>query len=127
MKKIYFSLFLLFVPFLSMADLPMIPEDGCSASASHYNPALPTIPISRLYTIDRRCYVTDEQKKNSPYNAVVALIDNEGDAYCTGTVMKQLSTGKLYVRTAKHCVIDNFDNIEKHLNIRAVSNRTYLH
>ena len=107
MKKIYFSLFLLFVPFLSMAA-----DDGCS-------------PSLLLYTIDRRCYVTDEQKKKSPYNAVVALIDNEGDAYCTGTVMKHSSTGKLYVRTAKHCVIDSFDNIEKQLNIRAVSNRTY--
>lgn len=34
------------------------------------------------YTIDRRCYVTDEQKRVSPYNAVVRLDD------CTSTIVK---------------------------------------
>ena len=31
------------------------------------------------YTIDKRCYVTDEQKKEKPYNAVVALVHDDGE------------------------------------------------
>ena len=67
MKKYITISLLLFVPFMSMA------ADHCT------NP--------KEYTVDKRCYVTDEQKKEKPYNAVVALIDNV-DPYFTGTIVK---------------------------------------
>lgn len=54
------------------------------------------------YKIDRRCYVTDEQKQQNPYSATVALIDEYKDPYCTGTIIE--NKGKLYIVTAKHCV-----------------------
>ncbi len=53
------------------------------------------------YTIDRRCYVTDEQKKTKPYNAVVRIED------CTGTIVRKSNTS--YVYTAKHCM-SNVEN-----------------
>ena len=56
------------------------------------------------YTVDKRCYVTDAQKKEKPYNAVVGLVDKNG-VYCTGTIV---STGnELYLYTAKHCTDHN--------------------
>lgn len=58
------------------------------------------------YTVDRRCYLTDEQKQEPPYNAVVALYNEYGN-YCTGTIVKNPNDGKLYVYTAKHCVESN--------------------
>ncbi len=54
------------------------------------------------YTIDRRCYVTDVQKEQLPYNTVVALVE-DGIKYCTGTIIKD-ENGDLYVYTARHCV-----------------------
>lgn len=54
------------------------------------------------YTIDKRCYVTDEQKQEKPYNAVVGFIGGYGGMVCTGTIVK--SGDKLFVYTAKHCV-----------------------
>lgn len=71
-------------------------SDRCQNNGAHYND----------YTIDRRCYLTDEQKQKSPYNAVVALYDKGGN-YCTGTIVKNPNDGKLYVYTARHCVDDN--------------------
>ena len=53
------------------------------------------------YTVDKRCYVTDEQKQEKPYNAVVALIDENKDVRCSGTIVKQ--NNRLYLYTAKHC------------------------
>ena len=50
------------------------------------------------YTLDRRCYVTDEQKQQAPYNAVVKL--NEGGT-CTGTIVKK--GDEYFMYTAKHC------------------------
>ncbi len=55
------------------------------------------------FTIDRRCYVTDEQKTKKPFNATVALLDNN-KPYCTGTIVKY--EDKLYVYTANHCAKD---------------------
>ena len=52
------------------------------------------------YTIDKRCYVTEEQKTQRPYNAV-ALVDTE-EGMCTGTVIKG-KNGKPQFLTAKHC------------------------
>ena len=53
------------------------------------------------YTIDKRCYVTDEQKKETPFNAVVGIY-GDYDISCTGTVVKQ--DDELYIYTARHCV-----------------------
>ena len=46
------------------------------------------------YTIDRRCYVTDKQKQQKPYNATVGLIDVDGYIYCTGTLGVFMETSK---------------------------------
>ena len=51
------------------------------------------------YTIDKRCYVTDEQKTQKPYNAVVKFTGNED---CTGTIVKE-EDGTPYLYTAEHC------------------------
>lgn len=59
------------------------------------------------FTVDRRCYVTDEQKKEKPYNAVVKLYG------CTGTIVK--IKNDYYIYTAKHCVssekVDSYESI----------------
>lgn len=60
------------------------------------------------YTVDKRCYVTSEQKKEKPYNAVVALVDESG-VYCTGTIVSK--DNKLYLYTAKHCTDRNRDKL----------------
>lgn len=88
MKKYIIISLLLFIPSLAMA------ADHCT------NPS--------EYTIDRRCYVTDEQKQQKPYNAVVGLVDNRG-IYCTGTIVEE--DGFLYVFTASHCVIPTSDSV----------------
>ena len=85
MKYIILPL-LLFIPFVSMAD------DHCT------NP--------NEYTIDKRCYVTDEQKETAPYNASVALVknvDGKYENYCSGTIVKG-PDGTPYLYTAAHCV-----------------------
>lgn len=68
------------------------------------------------YTVDKRCYVTDEQKKEKPYNAVVALVDESGP-YCTGTIVKG-KDGKPYLYTAKHCTNDGKDLVSSTLRIK---------
>lgn len=82
-----------FLLFLILPTLSWAEHDSCS---------YPT-----QYTIDKRCYVTEAQKKQKPYNAVVALSDIEFNAgnpiYCTGTIVKY--DGKLYLYTARHCVV----------------------
>lgn len=90
MKKYIIISLLLFIPSLAMA------VDHCT------NP--------KEYTADKRCYVTDEQKKEKPYNAVVALVDGNY-VYCTGTIRDY--KGKLYVYTAIHCVFDKSRNDTK--------------
>lgn len=56
------------------------------------------------YTIDKRCYVTEEQKSQKPYNAVVSL----KKGFCTGTIVNINDVA--YVYTAKHCVDNDEDN-----------------
>ena len=85
------SLFV-FVPFMSMAT------DHCT------NPT--------KYTVDKRCYVTEAQKRTKPYNAVVALGFYDGEHYfnhCTGTIVKG-KNGNPYLYTAKHCTADEGDS-----------------
>ncbi len=71
------------------------------------------------YTVDRRCYVTDEQKAQKPFNSVVALIDG-GGIYCTGTIVTQGTRYSPFfsyntqnqnpiILTAKHCTDRNRD------------------
>lgn len=54
------------------------------------------------YTIDRRCYITDEQKQMFPYNTVVEITNVCG--HCTGVIVKDKYDGNLYVYSAGHCV-----------------------
>ena len=54
------------------------------------------------YTIDKRCYVTDAQKNEIPYSATVALVEDNGYKYCSGTIVEDKNI--LYVFTAKHCM-----------------------
>ena len=56
------------------------------------------------FTIDKRCYVRNFQKKIKPYNAVVKVSSPDG-GWCSGTIVKN-PNGKLYLYTAKHCVIN---------------------
>jgi len=89
------------------------------------------------YTIDRRCYVTAEQKKEKPYKAAVALIkktygrhaDVFTDIYCSGTIVKRqgltsTDTG-YFVYTAKHCVSDNGDNLRNQIQIQTPSGQEF--
>ena len=82
MKKILILFSLLFVPNFCWAL-----DDACTKPDE--------------YTIDKRCYVTDAQKKTKPYNAVVALLDNDYNGFCTGTMVRY--NGGYYLYTAKHC------------------------
>ncbi|MBO4745589.1 MAG: trypsin-like serine protease [Alphaproteobacteria bacterium] len=63
------------------------------------------------YTVDRRCYVTDAQKTQKPFSSVVALFE-KGDIYCTGTLVRTYDKG-IMVYTAKHCVTDDSEQINK--------------
>lgn len=101
MKKYIIISLLLFIPSLAMA------ADHCT------NP--------KEYTVDRRCYVTDAQKKEKPYNAVVALIDYYGP-YCTGTIVKD-KDDKHYLYTAKHCTGDENDLVLSELQIKLQDGR----
>lgn len=93
MKQIILS-FLLFIPFFSWAG------DICT------NP--------EAYTVDKRCYVNEEQKKEKPYNAVAAILA-DGHTHCSGTIVKRQGLTQddvgYFLYTAKHCVDTNEDNI----------------
>lgn len=71
------------------------------------------------FTVDKRCYVTESQKKTKPFNATVALVDGQFP-YCTGTIVKgyhgyngnkatEQEKNTIYVYTAKHCTDSNND------------------
>ena len=109
MKRIMVS-FLLLMSSLSWAN------DACT------NP--------EAYTIDKRCYVTEEQKKQKPYNAVATLVLNDGRTHCSGTVVKRqgltIDDVGYFLYTAKHCVDLNHDNItDDLLRIRLPSNQEF--
>ena len=73
------------------------------------------------YTVDKRCYVTDAQKRTSPYNAVVALV-LYGQPYCTGTIVKD-KNGKPFLYTAKHCADDRKYVVQSELEIKLQDGR----
>jgi hypothetical protein len=101
MKKYITISLLLFVPFMSMA------ADHCTNQSE--------------YTVDKRCYVTNDQKKQKPYNAVAGIYDIFGRIVCSGTIVKwnRALTSKdfvgygdmLYFITAKHCSDADFNEI----------------
>ena len=77
------------------------------------------------YTVDKRCYVTEAQKNQKPYNAVVAFVapiaeDSDpkflNNTDCTGTVIK--IDNKLYVFTAKHCVLSYSGNALSYTTVK---------
>ena len=79
------------------------------------------------YTTDRRCYVTDAQKKQAPYNAVVEV--DVGHGACTGTLVREtefpfLPTTLLF--TAAHCTDADKDNKpDKTLQITLQDGRSF--
>lgn len=88
------------------------------------------------YTIDKRCYVTDEQKKEKPYNATVAIKKPFWGMGCTGTIAKwnrRLTNTDFtgldvlpYFFTAKHCTDHNNDNVpDKTLKIELQNGRIF--
>lgn len=81
MKKIFAFLLLFCMPIVSFGL-----DDACT------NP--------NEFTVDKRCYVTDKQKQQTPYNAVVKLLNG-----CTGTLV-YMGVRVPYLLTAKHCVTD---------------------
>ena len=77
------------------------------------------------YTVDKRCYVTDAQKRTKPYNAVVAVGFYDGEYYfthCTGTIVKG-KNGKPYLYTAKHCTGDANYVVQSELEIKLQDGR----
>lgn len=102
--KIYMIKFLLLiVPLSSMAD------DRCTNSSA--------------YTVDKRCYVTDSQKLTKPYNSVVALLNNNNDVVCTGTV--RTFEDHPYVYTAKHCVTVDNVNIGEYILVKTQNGKVF--
>ena len=78
-----------------------------------------------LYTIDKRCYVTDYQKTQSPYNAVVRVAAMGGGWGCTGTIVQ--NGGDYYVYTAAHCVKSEKDNsVAEYIMIELQDGRYFL-
>ena len=79
------------------------------------------------FTIDKRCYVTEEQKKTYPYNTVVALINQSGNVYCTGTIISEFNGSSIKrVYTAKHCTDNNKDKlVDETITIKTQDGATY--
>ena len=98
-KKHFLNVFLLLV---------FIPSIGYGFTDACTNP--------EEYTVDKRCYVTDEEKQQNPYNAVVGFLHQNGSKKaCTGTIVKKDGLNKnnkgYFLYTAKHCSDLDFDNI----------------
>lgn len=82
------------------------------------------------YTVDRRCYVTNEQKKEKPYSAVVTFINKNGYTSCSGTIVKRQGlksdSSGYFLYTAKHCTDYNHDNLpDDALRIKLPDNREF--
>lgn len=72
------------------------------------------------YTIDKRCYVTTEQKQIKPYNAVAYVLETG----CSASIVK--NNNQLYVYTAKHCTDIDFDKIpNQKLDVRLQDGRIF--
>lgn len=76
------------------------------------------------YTIDKRCYVTAEEKAQKPYNTTVALIDHVYNVpMCTGTIIQ--IQDMLVVYTAAHCIVFGEHKAEK-IKIRLQNGREFI-
>ena len=76
------------------------------------------------FTVDKRCYVTDEQKRAFPYNTVVALTYPNGRPFCTGTIIKKGNETLIY--TAKHCTDNDGDHYPDHtITIKTQNGTSY--
>ena len=76
------------------------------------------------YTIDKRCYVTAEEKAQKPYNTTVALIDHtDNTPMCTGTIIR--IQDMLVVYTAAHCIVFDEHKAEK-ITIRLQDGREFI-
>lgn len=85
--------------FLALLTTPdVVYADRCIENGKYAN----------LFTIDKRCYVTNEQGLSSPYNAVAVILDKEEHTHGTGVIVKK--DGQLYLYTAKHCIDQDNDN-----------------
>ena len=108
---------LMLLPTISFGNREL--RDGCIENGKYKSE----------YTIDRRCYVTDEQKKQTPYNAVVGIINNKNEIFCTGTIFRDNETvGNIsrvegaHVFTAAHCV----KNKPQQMRIRLQNNKEII-
>ena len=98
MKRLLFAIFCC-LPISSFAN-----SDSCNSPTE--------------YTLDKRCYVTPEQKQITPYNAVAYVLDTG----CSASIVK--NNDKLYVYTAKHCTDTDFDQIpNKEITVQLQDNR----
>lgn len=78
------------------------------------------------FTIDKRCYVTEDQKTTYPYNTVVALIGASEKPYCTGTIIKGKDNSPKVIYTAKHCTDNNDDKLaDETITIKTQDGATY--
>jgi len=88
MKRIIFLFLLSFIPISAFAN-----KDGCMNNGKY----------AHEYKTDKRCYVTDKQKQQKPYNATVRVKVPDTTLLCTGTIVNE--DDELFVYTAKHCTI----------------------
>ena len=115
MIKHLFPVLFILSSYVSFGDT--VWRDGCMENGKYKNE----------YTIDRRCYVPDNQKQTLPYNATVALLNDKNEIYCTGTIFRdnqyfslnqafqyetKLPVPGLYVYTAAHCVKNKSDTLK---------------
>lgn len=75
------------------------------------------------YKTDKRCYITDEQRKTQPYNAVVGILTTNDTIKCTGTVVNK--NGKLYVYTAKHCIINQSNIPQNQIRVKTQTGQIF--
>jgi len=113
MKKIFVFLLLFCMPMMSLGL-----DDACTKPDE--------------FTIDKRCYVTDDQKQQKPYNAVVGFLYQDGTKkLCTGTVVKKDVLNKknkeeYFLYTAKHCSDLDLDNFsDNNLRIKLQDGREF--
>jgi V8-like Glu-specific endopeptidase len=78
------------------------------------------------YKIDKRCYVTEIQKKQKPFNAVVGIVTGPSSTpFCTGTIVEQ--NDQIYIYTAKHCSDINEDGIsDEELLFKTQNGETFV-
>lgn len=99
------KLFIVFLPVFLLLSSVAMAEETTYADACHK---------PKEFTVDKRCYVTDKQKKVLPYSSVADLVYKGDWSYCTGTFVYGVSdkkslfnftkdNGLVYLFTAKHC------------------------